>query len=141
MSLLASDLSLKAPLPPYRMHQVDMIDLLLTNLAVPPAEEARRRLIARISDLPLIQQRAVRGTSAFLLFYSYALMEKALIAELEKVGSVFQYLFGVLGDQTAEASGCEGFDGIFTAHPEDEGSKRNSLAATIRSASSSSDSD
>ena len=61
----------------------------------------------------MIQQRAVRGTSALLLYYSYALMEKALIAELEKVGSVFQYLFGVMGDLDGSGAGCEAFEGMF----------------------------
>ena len=103
------------------------ISLTLVDFPVPPAEEARRRLIAKVSNLPLIQQRAVRGTSAFLLYYSYALMEKALIVELEKVGSVFQYLFGVMGDLEGADAGCEAFEGMFEVHKR-EGS-RSSLGA------------
>ncbi|CAD6565032.1 MAG: hypothetical protein CYPHOPRED_005032 [Cyphobasidiales sp. Tagirdzhanova-0007] len=97
MSLLASDLSLKAPLPPY----------------LPPAEEARKRLITRIGSLPIVQQRAARGTSAFLLYYSYALMEKDLIAQLEKIGSIFQYIFGVMGDTKGTGLGVEAFEALF----------------------------
>ena len=55
----------------------------------------------------------MRGTSAFLLYYSYALQEKDLIASLEKVGAVFQYLFGVMGDLEGSGAGVESFEELF----------------------------
>lgn len=97
LSLLASNLALKAPLPPY----------------LPPAEEARERFVGKLDSLPIVKRRAVRGTTALLLFYSYALMEKDLIATLSHIGSTFQYLFGVMGDVDGSGLGVEHFDSLF----------------------------
>lgn len=83
----------------------------------------------------------MRGTSALLLYYSYALMEKALIAELEKVGSVFQYLFGTMGDGDGSGVGCERFESMFLLRAEDMRSARSSLAATMFEDGSSSESE
>ena len=89
---------------------------LSSSYEVPPAEEARKRLIAKIGSLPIVQHRAIRGTSAFLLYFSYAWIEKDLISQLEQIGKTFQYLFGVMGDIEGSGTGVEAFEALFN-HP------------------------
>lgn len=57
-SLLATTISAKAPLPPY----------------LPPAREARERLVTAIRQLDVVKRKSVRGSSTFLLCRS-ALMQ------------------------------------------------------------------
>jgi hypothetical protein len=48
--------NLKTPLPPY----------------LPPAERSRQALLDAIRELPAVKRRAVRGSSAYLLYFSCA---------------------------------------------------------------------
>jgi len=38
---------------------------------LPPAAEARERLVARLRDLDIVRRRLVRGGSESLLYYAY----------------------------------------------------------------------
>lgn len=53
----------------------------MVSSLVPPADEARQRLIAKVASLAVVRRRAIRGTSPYLLYYSYALMEKVGVLE------------------------------------------------------------
>ncbi|GAA5904128.1 uncharacterized protein JCM6883_002089 [Sporobolomyces salmoneus] len=86
-SLLASAVSLKSPLPPF----------------LPPAAEARQRLVTKLHQLEVVQRRLVRGGSDSLLYLAYVLACKDIIGELEKIGSIFQSLFGIIGGITSDA--------------------------------------
>ncbi|KAI0745606.1 Fusaric acid resistance protein-like-domain-containing protein [Earliella scabrosa] len=79
-SVLASAFRLKSPLPPY----------------LPPAEEARQRLVDAIRKLDVVRNRDVKG-SRHLLFFAYALTMKAVIQELDYLGHTLQDAFGVIG--------------------------------------------
>ncbi|PWN43915.1 hypothetical protein IE81DRAFT_365332 [Ceraceosorus guamensis] len=79
--LLGSAFHLKTPMPPY----------------LPPAERSRLALLETIRELPAVKRRAVRGSSAYLLYFSYALSMKDLIWQLEEIGRLTQDAFGVLG--------------------------------------------
>lgn len=78
---LGSAFHLKSPVPPY----------------FPPAGQCRARLLDRIRELPVVKRRAVRGSSAYLLFYSYALAMKDVIDQLDTLGRLTQQNFGVWG--------------------------------------------
>lgn len=78
---LGSAFRLKSPIPPY----------------LPPTSEARLRLLASIRQLPVVKKRTIKGSSEYLLFYSYALAEKGIEKELNKLGELTQENFGVLG--------------------------------------------
>lgn len=78
---LGSAFHLKSPVPPY----------------FPPAGQCRARLLDRIRELPVVKRRAVRGSSAYLLFYSYALAMKDVIDQLDSLGRLTQQNFGVWG--------------------------------------------
>ncbi|CDR88651.1 related to BRE4-protein involved in endocytosis [Sporisorium scitamineum] len=78
---LGSAFHLKSPVPPY----------------FPPAGQCRVRLLDRIRELPVVKRRAVRGSSAYLLFYSYALAMKDVIDQLDSLGRLTQQNFGVWG--------------------------------------------
>jgi hypothetical protein len=54
-SLLASILTLKTSVPAY----------------LPPAAAARQRLVDAIRSLEVVQRRAVKNSSTYLLYYSY----------------------------------------------------------------------
>lgn len=60
LSLLASAVSLKSPLPPF----------------LPPAAEARQRLVSKLQQLEVVQRRLVRGGSDSLLYLAYVLAMK-----------------------------------------------------------------
>ena len=92
--------------------------------------------MAVIATLPLVQQRAIRGTSAFLLYYSYASNEKDLIAQLEKIGSVFQYLFGIMGDGEGSGGGVERFEDLFVVESSRMERQRHQKPTVSRSSSS-----
>lgn len=78
---LGSAFHLKSPVPPY----------------FPPADQCRARLLEEIRELPVVKRRAVRGSSAYLLFYSYALAMKDVIHQLDALGRLTQQNFGVWG--------------------------------------------
>jgi hypothetical protein len=81
-SLLASSVSLKTPLPAY----------------LPPAFEARERLIERMKELEVFKKRRVRREDPkYLLYLAYTVIMKEVIRELEGIGKTFQELFGVIG--------------------------------------------
>ncbi|CAG8604783.1 784_t:CDS:2, partial [Acaulospora colombiana] len=80
--ILAAALRLKTPLPPY----------------LPPAEKARRRLVKKIRDLPVVKHRVVEGNDErYMVYYAYALVIEDVIRELEKLGKIMQELFGCMG--------------------------------------------
>ncbi|KAE8270183.1 hypothetical protein A4X09_0g2142 [Tilletia walkeri] len=79
--LLGSAFHLKTPMPPY----------------MPPVKSSREALISRIRELPAVKRRAIRGSSEYLLFYSYVLAMKDVIDQLLLLGEITQQLFGVLG--------------------------------------------
>ncbi|KAL9940673.1 hypothetical protein V8E36_000161 [Tilletia maclaganii] len=83
--MLGSAFHLKTPMPPY----------------MPPVKSSREALIARIRELPAVKRRAIRGSSEYLLFYSYVLAMKDVIDQLLQLGEITQDLFGVLGGSTA----------------------------------------
>ncbi|KAK7692161.1 hypothetical protein QCA50_003780 [Cerrena zonata] len=68
-STLAAAFRLKSPLPPY----------------LPPAEEARQRLVDAIRQLDVAKNRDVKG-SRHLLFFAYATTMKGVIHELDYLG-------------------------------------------------------
>ncbi|KAK7448857.1 hypothetical protein VKT23_013587 [Stygiomarasmius scandens] len=103
-STLASAFRLKAPLPPY----------------LPPAEEARQRLVDAIRNLQVVRNRDVRG-SRQLLFFAYALTMKGVTMELKNLGRTLQEAFGVIG-QTPEE-----FEALFV--DSEESRRRISYAA------------
>ncbi|KAK0521272.1 hypothetical protein OC834_006724 [Tilletia horrida] len=82
--LLGSAFHLKTPMPPY----------------MPPVKSSREALIERIRELPAVKRRAIRGSSEYLLFYSYVLAMKDVIDQLLQLGEITQQLFGVLGGST-----------------------------------------
>jgi len=84
-STLAAAFQLKSPLPPY----------------LPPAEEARLRLVDAIRKLDVVRNRDVKG-SRQLLFFAYALTMKGVIDELNHLGHTLQEAFGVIGQSTEE---------------------------------------
>ncbi|KZT10938.1 uncharacterized protein LAESUDRAFT_643293 [Laetiporus sulphureus 93-53] len=84
-STLAAAFRLKSPLPPY----------------LPPAEEARQRLVDAIRKLDVVKNRDVRG-SRQLLFFAYALTMKGVIHELDYLGHTLQDAFGVIGESREE---------------------------------------
>ncbi|KAF7981915.1 hypothetical protein HWV62_31521 [Athelia sp. TMB] len=84
-STLASAFQLKTPLPPY----------------LPPAEQARQRLVDAIRRLDVVRNREVKG-SKHLLFFAYTLMMQGVIQELEYLGSTLQTAFGVIGQSPGE---------------------------------------
>ncbi|KAF9166550.1 hypothetical protein DFQ26_007622 [Actinomortierella ambigua] len=80
---LASALRLKTPLPPY----------------LPPANQARLRLIRKIRQLPVVQNKAVLTAEddvRYIFYYAYALVMEDVIRELERLGEWSQELFGVI---------------------------------------------
>ncbi|EIW83515.1 hypothetical protein CONPUDRAFT_81418 [Coniophora puteana RWD-64-598 SS2] len=87
-STLASAFRLKAPLPPY----------------LPPAEQARQRLVEAIRQLDVVKNRDAKA-SRQLLFFAYALTMKGVTQELEFLGRTLQEAFGVIG-QTSEEFGA-----------------------------------
>ncbi|EPQ26564.1 uncharacterized protein PFL1_05886 [Pseudozyma flocculosa PF-1] len=93
---LGSAFHLKIPVPPY----------------FPPASGCRLRLLEKIRELPVVKRRAVRGSSAYLLFYSYALAMGDVIEQLEELGRLTQHNFGVWGGSTAN------FERHFQTSPE-----------------------
>jgi hypothetical protein len=85
-SLLASILNQKSPVPSY----------------LPPASQARRRLVEAIRELDVVKRKTVKNSSTYLLYYSYCLAMEDLIDHLEECGTLMQGLFGVLGQDFEE---------------------------------------
>lgn len=83
------------------------------DFAVPAAEAARKRLIERVGHLPVIEHRAIRGTTPLLLFYSFSLMEQDCVAQLRSISDVFSHIFGVLGDPRGDGTGVDNFEQTF----------------------------
>ncbi|KAG0033130.1 hypothetical protein BGZ82_006235 [Podila clonocystis] len=80
---IASALRLKTPLPPY----------------LPPANNARLRLIQKIRQLPVVQNKVVMtedNDERYIFYYAYALVMDDVIRELERLGQWSQDLFGVI---------------------------------------------
>ncbi|KAG0099871.1 hypothetical protein BGZ93_005475 [Podila epicladia] len=78
---IASALRLKTPLPPY----------------LPPANNARLRLIRKIRQLPVVQNKVVMtedNDERYIFYYAYALVMDDVIRELERLGQWSQDLFG-----------------------------------------------
>lgn len=100
LSLLASTLSLKQPLPAF----------------LPPAAEARTALLNALRALPVVKRRIVRGGADSLLYISYVLTMQSFIHELDTLGAIFQRLFGIIGG----TSGVEDFEALFQVPPDEE---------------------
>ena len=93
---ISAGFRLRTPMPPY----------------LPPAEEARQRLVEAIRDLDVVKRRSVRGGGRHLLFFAYALAmqvslgtkdsadRQEVIAELEYLGELMQEAFGVISQST-----------------------------------------
>lgn len=64
LSLLSSAVVLKTPMPAY----------------LPPAAEARERLVVKLRDLEVVRRRLVRGGSESLLYYAYIISMKVCAA-------------------------------------------------------------
>ena len=95
---IASALRLKTPLPPY----------------LPPANNARMRLIQKIRQLPVVQNKVVmteENDERYIFYYAYALVMEDVIRELERLGRWSQDLFGVI-TPAAEFEGWFTDDGI-----------------------------
>ncbi|KAF9355076.1 hypothetical protein BGX26_007012 [Mortierella sp. AD094] len=95
---IASALRLKTPLPPY----------------LPPANNARIRLIQKIRQLPVVQNKVVmteENDERYIFYYAYALVMEDVIRELERLGRWSQDLFGVI-TPAAEFEGWFTDDGI-----------------------------
>jgi hypothetical protein len=91
--VLAAALALKTPLPPY----------------LPPAEQARRQLVRKIRDLPVVRHRLVEGNDEhYIMYYAYALVMEDVIRELERIGGIMQELFGCMGGEEFDAFFSEG---------------------------------
>ncbi|BGP38095.1 hypothetical protein JCM10449v2_002022 [Rhodotorula kratochvilovae] len=95
-SLLSAAVVLKTPMPAY----------------LPPAAEARERLVDKLRDLEVVRRRLVRGGSESLLYYGYTCSMKDVISQLNEVGATFQRLFGIIG-----ASTVADFEALFAASP------------------------
>ncbi|KAG9036609.1 hypothetical protein FRB95_008443 [Tulasnella sp. JGI-2019a] len=93
-STLSSAFTLKRALPPY----------------LPPAEDARQRLVEAIRQLEVVKNRDVKQ-SEHLLFFAYALMMKGVIQELDFLGVTLQDAFGVIGQSV------ESFEHFFAPEP------------------------
>ncbi|BGP68500.1 hypothetical protein NBRC10513v2_001833 [Rhodotorula toruloides] len=76
LALLSSAVSAKTPLPPF----------------LPPAKQARERLVAKLRDLEVVKRRL------------------DVIAQLDLLGAIFQRLFGIVGGTTVSD-----FDALFLA--------------------------
>ncbi|CED83992.1 Predicted membrane protein [Phaffia rhodozyma] len=83
-STISSAFKLKVPLSPY----------------LPPAEEARVRLLMKIEDLEVMRSEK-GGGARHLLFFSYVLAMAGVIKELNYIGSVLQDAYGVAGGSFA----------------------------------------
>uniref|UniRef100_A0A0K3CLP7 DUF221-domain-containing protein n=2 Tax=Rhodotorula toruloides TaxID=5286 RepID=A0A0K3CLP7_RHOTO len=94
LALLSSAVSAKTPLPPF----------------LPPAKQARERLVAKLRDLEVVKRRLVRGGSESLLYYAYTTSMQDVIAQLDLLGAIFQRLFGIVGGTTVSD-----FDALFLA--------------------------
>ncbi|WOO77198.1 uncharacterized protein LOC62_01G000785 [Vanrija pseudolonga] len=81
---LSAGFRLRIPMPPY----------------LPPAENARDRLVEAIRNLDEVKQRSVRGGGRHLLFFAYALAMQEVIAELDYLGGLLQDAFGVISQST-----------------------------------------
>ncbi|GAA5896763.1 hypothetical protein JCM6882_005029 [Rhodosporidiobolus microsporus] len=99
-SILSSAVSLKTPLPAY----------------LPPAAEARERLVAKLRELEIVKRRLVRGGSESLLYYAYTTTVRDVISQLDELGRSFQQLFGVIGGYAVED-----FEALFRDEPDNDG--------------------
>ncbi|GAA5842723.1 hypothetical protein JCM11251_002333 [Rhodosporidiobolus azoricus] len=95
-SILSSAVSLKTPLPAY----------------LPPAAEARERLVAKLRELEVVKRRLVRGGSESLLYFAYTSTMRDVIGQLDELGKAFQGLFGVI---------VEDFEELFQHQAEENG--------------------
>ncbi|PKY38564.1 hypothetical protein RhiirA4_336561 [Rhizophagus irregularis] len=100
--ILAAALRLKTPLPPY----------------LPPAEKARKKLIKKIRNLPVVKKRVIEGNDEhYIVYYAYVLVMEDIIRELEKLGGIMKELFGCIGNEefddffnTKREASTSGFD-------------------------------
>lgn len=100
LSLLASTLSLKQPMPPF----------------LPPAAEARLVLVNKLRSLDIVKRRIVRGGADSLLYVGYVLVMRDVIEELDTLGAIFQHLFGIVGG----SAGVEEFEALFRTRSDEE---------------------
>ncbi|ORX38403.1 Fusaric acid resistance protein-like-domain-containing protein [Kockovaella imperatae] len=93
---LSAGFQLRTPMPPY----------------LPPAEDARRRLVEAIRGLDVVRKRSVRGGGRHLLYFAYASAMQEVIVELEYLGKMMQDSFGVISQSTVED-----FEALFNSGP------------------------
>ncbi|BEJ17565.1 hypothetical protein CspHIS471_0609660 [Cutaneotrichosporon sp. HIS471] len=96
---LSAGFRLRLPMPPY----------------LPPAEDARERLVDAIRQLDVVKRRSVSCGGRHLLFFAYALAMQEVINELDYLGGLLQDAFGVI----ATSSGVREFDELFVGGPGD----------------------
>ncbi|CAG8735631.1 12752_t:CDS:2, partial [Cetraspora pellucida] len=86
--VLAAALRLKTPLPAY----------------LPPAERARRQLLKKIRDLPVVRKRVIEGNDEhYIVYYAYVLVMEDVIRELDNLGIIMQELYGCMGGEEFNA--------------------------------------
>jgi len=86
-STLSAAFWLKVPLSPY----------------LPPAEDARQRLVEAIRKFASGHQLEIHGSSSRrVLYIAYVLMMKSVISELGFLGATLQTAYGVIGDGSFE---------------------------------------
>lgn len=103
---ISSGFRLRTPMPPF----------------LPPAEQARQRLVTAIRSLPPVKHRSVRGADKPLLFFAYALAMQVrlsttakmisadmvwqeVISELDYLGGMMQEAFGVISHHSVDDFG------------------------------------
>ncbi|ODO11160.1 hypothetical protein I350_01763 [Cryptococcus amylolentus CBS 6273] len=99
---LSAGLRLRTPVPPY----------------LPPAEDARKRLVNAIRGLEVVKRRKLKSGGRHLLFFAYALAMQEVIAELDFLGKMLQDAYGVISHPTVGS-----FEDLFVS-PKGKGRNR-----------------
>ncbi|WVQ72114.1 hypothetical protein IAR50_001659 [Cryptococcus sp. DSM 104548] len=99
---LSAGLRLRTPVPPY----------------LPPAEDARKRLVKAIRGLEVVKRRKLKSGGRHLLFFAYALAMQEVIAELDFLGRMLQDAYGVISHPTVSS-----FEDLFVS-PKGKGRRR-----------------
>lgn len=87
---LSAGFRLRTPMPPY----------------LPPAEEARQRLVEAIRDLDVVKRRSVRGGGRDLLFFAYALAMQVSRRQRQFLGPAEMIIFRKSSLSSNTSAGC-----------------------------------